>query len=399
MTTLLKLRTQTLAIGALGLGVAACAAVLGIGDRTLDTDGGPTTADGGPGGDSGPCGNTQTDTHNCGRCGHDCLGGMCTAGVCQPITLASSITPWSIAVDATSVYWTSDVDHDVRKASKIDGTSPITLMDANDPQGRVIFPFDIVLSGTSAYVSDQGSAMVLSCAVGGCGDNPQTVAAFDAGSGNATVLKLAVDSEYVYWTDGAASIWRAPKSGGGPVRLLGTYDPDDPNTPSGMSTPYALVVDTMFVYFTNDDGTVQKVPLAGGSVSKVAAGMEGSGIIALANGLLYWSQDPPTTGASGTVNSVPTTGGSLKVIATGQVNPLGLAVDANNIYWVDFGTNVNGGDGTVQMCALANCSAPTTLATNQNTPKAITVDTTAIYWTDYGSGTNDDGAVMKLALP
>src|SRR4051812_46742205 len=42
---------------------------------------------------------TQSDAKNCGKCGHDCVGGQCTAGVCQVATLVtgqaviSSIVP------------------------------------------------------------------------------------------------------------------------------------------------------------------------------------------------------------------------------------------------------------------------------------------------------------------
>ena len=32
----------------------------------------------------------SSDSHNCGRCGHDCLGAECKNGACQPILLLTS---------------------------------------------------------------------------------------------------------------------------------------------------------------------------------------------------------------------------------------------------------------------------------------------------------------------
>ena len=54
----------------------------------------------------------DTDQHNCGACKHDCLGGECSAGVCQPIQVGSYAfnlgpaepTDLAIAVDVTNVY-------------------------------------------------------------------------------------------------------------------------------------------------------------------------------------------------------------------------------------------------------------------------------------------------------
>ena len=64
---------------------------------------------------------TLYDPHNCGACGHDCLGGACDAGVCVPLpagVLASGlIAPVSVAVDATNVYFAT-VDCAILRAAK-----------------------------------------------------------------------------------------------------------------------------------------------------------------------------------------------------------------------------------------------------------------------------------------
>jgi hypothetical protein len=51
------------------------------------------------------CTSLATDPLNCGSCGHDCLGGACVAGLCQPVVLGSELTnPSAVALSDTHVY-------------------------------------------------------------------------------------------------------------------------------------------------------------------------------------------------------------------------------------------------------------------------------------------------------
>ena len=53
---------------------------------------------------AGPCPDTTTDPKNCGSCGHDCLGGACTAGQCQPNKLAVSTAAQYLVGDGAVLY-------------------------------------------------------------------------------------------------------------------------------------------------------------------------------------------------------------------------------------------------------------------------------------------------------
>jgi hypothetical protein len=307
------------------------------------------------------------------------------------------IKPWDIHVDTSSVYWTEPYDGYVMKADKTTGANPVALMSASSSNSRIFFPFYIALDGTSVFLADEGTGYILSCPTTGCGGNPTTVGVLDAGE--ATAHEIAVDSTYVYWTDTTDSVWRAPKSGAGPVQHLATYSPE---LEGGVaSVPEAIAVDSTFVFFTNDDGTIQKVALAGGTPTLFTAGpVQIAGQIAIANNSVYFTQnnDP------GTVESVPTSGGTATVLQGSQHLPAGVVADGNNIYWVNQGTAPSLNDGTVMMCPLTNCSVPTTLATGQLGPVGIAVDENAVYWTDpavvtTGSGTGEMGAVMMVAKP
>src|SRR5262249_12538358 len=87
----------------------------GGGDTSGQTTGpGASTQSAGTGGSSvsgsgggAPCtGATSSDPHNCGGCGHDCLGGACDQGVCQPVVLATTVgAPNSLVVDGEDVFW------------------------------------------------------------------------------------------------------------------------------------------------------------------------------------------------------------------------------------------------------------------------------------------------------
>lgn len=85
------------------LASSGCNGLLDIHDLPVAADTGSeaTSVDGDDGDVGAPdtCG-ASDDPHDCGACGHDCLGGACTAGVCQPIQISNQETfPNSLAVD------------------------------------------------------------------------------------------------------------------------------------------------------------------------------------------------------------------------------------------------------------------------------------------------------------
>jgi hypothetical protein len=416
-------------IALLVAGAAACQGILGISDRVLDpdlTDGGgieastgdvvvdTNVADSGAGDSSvkdsgmagetsvdGGCGDLQTSGTNCGRCGHDCLGGACDAGVCQPVALTTSNgtnrQPTDIAVDDASVYWAEPYSNGtVYKADK-NGNNAIVMFDQTAASGHVTFPFHLTVDSNSIYVADYGG-YVLSCAISGCGGNPNTLGTLNAGNSNP--IYLALGGAYVYASDNDGNVWRMPRDGGASPSSVAMYSPVLPDSGGSQSVPFELAVDTTAVYFTNGDGTVQKAPLDGGALQQLGAGpVQTAGGIALGNGVVYFTQnvDP-----GGTVNSLTTAGGgTLNVIQGGQHQPFSIAADANNLYWVTEGSNPDLHDGTVMMCPLTNCTNPIKLAGAQLDPVGIAVDSTAVYWVNnaFSAQPNESGGVYRVAKP
>ncbi|HEY1955186.1 MAG TPA: hypothetical protein VGH28_06225, partial [Polyangiaceae bacterium] len=72
-------------------------------DAPLVCDGGSTVVACG-----GQCVDIATSQSNCGACSHDCGGGMCTLGVCQPSVLEGSLSNPLFDIDATNFYFNED---------------------------------------------------------------------------------------------------------------------------------------------------------------------------------------------------------------------------------------------------------------------------------------------------
>jgi hypothetical protein len=121
---------------------------------------------------------TSDDPANCGSCNHDCLGGTCMGGQCQPITLATTSGSVGIAIDSTYIYW------------------------------------------ANAATSNSGIYKI-SKALTGAG-TPSTV---EVGASYTKVQGLASDGTYVYWTNKTAtgSVQRAlPTGTAGSLTTLAT---------------------------------------------------------------------------------------------------------------------------------------------------------------------------------
>lgn len=342
------------------------------------------------------CVDTQKDPSSCGRCGHDCGGGMCTSGVCQPVVLAMGLNgPRALYVSGGNVYWT---DHsssgDVAScpvtgctgapqtyATGLSYASGISVSAGSiffgcyggtDPDGGAAnidsamyacstsgcgmtpssltntpgAPVGVASDGTSVFWNDPAYGQILSCAVGGCGGTP-TVVAHNIGT---PWYALATDSSNVYFAGrGDGTVYSCPKAGCGsnlPTTIV-----------TGLTGPYALAVDTDTVYVT--------------------------------------TYDPNNMGTPAPVVSCPLAGCAMPtVVAANQATPSGIAADGNGVYWANE-SSATPGASTVAYCPKSGCpQGPTILASSQQGAFFVALDASFVYWTDYVAG-----QVLRVAKP
>ena len=88
------------------VGAAKRACVAGVCKPSCAASYGDCSTPKAPPGDDG-CETSLDLPKSCGGCGHDCLGGACSNGTCQPVTLATGLgAPGQIVVDQSYVHWT-----------------------------------------------------------------------------------------------------------------------------------------------------------------------------------------------------------------------------------------------------------------------------------------------------
>jgi hypothetical protein len=302
-----------------------------------------------------------------------------------------------MAVDSTSIYWTSLTNGQVLKANK-DGSSPTVL--STVPYS---LPFAMTIDDAGVYWGDNRSdGPIARCAKGGC-DSDAAALAPDV----TTAFSLALDDKNVYFAEEVVgAIGRVPKTGGTPFFIA-----------TNIGNAWAVATDNTSVFFT--DGTnIATVPTstvgvpsdtadAGTFSTLYQAANNALGLVVAADGKIYWTENNETGGA---IKSIPKTGASVaNVLASNESFPAFVAVDDANVYWTAQGVDSTPTGkyatflaGYVAMCPKAGCpnSGPIHVADGLHSPNGIAVDDTAIYFTVRGNYTDQasqptEGSIMK----
>lgn len=319
----------------------------------------------------------NSDPKNCGRCGHDCLGGGCSGGTCQPIVLAADqLAPSEIAIDATHVYFAASAGNAVLRVPLAGG--PVeTLAQDNGVSSNIAVDDGFVYYMTFFGIGGQICRVPKT---GAADAGPEVLAA----TGNYGMPFIAADDANIYWTTGrfagttqSGSLYSVAKIGGSVVKL---------NVATSAPTTSVAADDTN-IYFANAQGRMLAVSKTG-TVTLLGLSQAGATGLLADGKKVYWANsgagsikaiDKPVGGSAGTP--------AAQVLAGGQNEPLRIAKDDVAIYFT------NRGNGTIASCPLSGCAdVARVVASDQSAPVGIAVDAVAIYWGNSGNGT-----VMKVA--
>jgi hypothetical protein len=230
--------------------------------------------------------------------------------------------------------------------------------------------------------------LVAGCAKTGCCGSPTTIAADLTGAWG-----VAADDENVYFTT-PAGVFEAPV-GGGPTTALSAAGAANEIVVSGGRLFYVGSTDSnpqpaslLTIPTTGGTPTVLVSPPANGTLLSVLA-------VDCTNVYFEFYFGAPALTMS-TLGQVPVGGGPVTVLATGQtLGGLGaLAVDAANVYFLD------GQNGAVRSVPIGGGPVLTLATTSPSLPVGIAVDADNVYWTEQSQlGSPAGGTVMKLAKP
>ena len=359
------------------------------------TDGGES--DGGT--DSATCvADTMTDVKNCGRCGHSCLGGACTAGVCQAVELGSiTDAPMRNVVvsdqhvfASTSINLTTQVGG-IWRLSKTGGApelySSIRYSEAMAVFGDKLY---FVVDDNPANGTDQFGGFY-SCPL--TGPAPCTPTLITATTNSRSIT---VDKNRVLYGDDLAG------------KGLMAYTPPGPPTVfrDGFGFSGNSVVDgdiafyTATIFASPQRAKVFEIFADGGVLERYAyenPNADDGQLIGDTNSLYFTAYDfSGTTG--GVVRRIPRSGGApCDFGGSGNKRPYGIYVDGTRIYWSNQGDGPDEPytNGSIASCEQAGCCAtPQVMWTGNGQPSGVAGDADAIYFVTKGKG-----SIWRIAKP
>jgi hypothetical protein len=322
----------------------------------------------------------NTDSKNCGACGHDCMGGECSGGVCSPLVLVTGLAnePWFVAADdAGNVYWSDTVPEVlgcIDGCAEAGATTVLNDLGTAGPTGVPIVIAENEVCGSLAppslyYFGKDTTVLVQQPPIG----ESRLIGGFFG----VVSAEAASGSYAITCSNEGVNAWNITN-----CSALTMIPIASTATCAGVAT------DGVTVYWSDQDAeTVSSAPIGDGATATLFSGSTGSapGPVILVGDTLYF-----TLHGDGMVESIDrsTLGATEFASLTGSA-PNQLAADLDKLYWTD---NVG-----VAWCPLdAGCPSgtPHRLASVKGA-FGVAVDSRAVYFSVQGP----PNQVMRIVKP
>jgi hypothetical protein len=356
-----------------------------------------------------PCTDITADPHNCGACGHDCLGGACATSVCQPFALGTTsednnvddlqLSQGKIYAVAESPYVDSQSSahlFDIWQADPNTPGTPVKILGAPTP---AIDAQGCIMGGALFWAEGNSTpGSILSCTLSSC-----------AGTSKPIVTGINSFVEYGPYCDQAANqivwvetdvngysetVYRAPATGANPQPITSWQTVK----PTGSSSwQWEIAPSTVYssgnpdrIYYELEDYTANTGTLY--YISTVSPNTSGVPLVTLPgvfDAFVLGSQTTavfsmfPSGNDSGPEEAwaAPLPNGVVSG-APPVFNPSGGAagvVDTTTFYGLVWGSSSIPVDAYFK-CALPTCLNPVIIARGQSGASSFVQDTTAVYW-------------------
>ncbi len=317
------------------------------------------------------------DPINCGRCGHDCFGGKCTAGTCTPVAIAlGEAFADNLAEDATSLYWSRVENNKVaqrqlRTIAKSGGVATSLTT------GQLIDV--LVLGGPAIYVvreDNLGQTLYMEPKLGGA---PEQLVVTDT-----TLAGLAADDTAAYVLrpnpNGVSFVGYRIVHGGSPA----------PWGPATLDIASGRVDDSN--YFGDNGTTVFRLPKTGMGATTNVVSVTTQMLAAIAisdDELVYARSDVNTIRATSKLGA----NGKGDRLVAGAVRLVGQSFDDRTFvargHWLAWAESAS-----LYACDLTMCEATRTRLVDHGLITSIAIAEGRVYFTD-----SQSAGVYAVALP
>src|SRR5438105_1464911 len=245
---------------------------------------------------------------------------------------------YGMVFDSSYVYWANYSDGVIKRATLAGANPSLVNNAAMYTNALVIDP-----GGTNLYYHAYPNTSL------GRVPTAETGNTTFANASSINGENLAIDSNYLYWTD----------YGEGTVNQVPLDATPLPATPTNIATdeigPLAPFVTSSTIYWVQPgfDGALRYAALASPSAASLNTSPLVSPASVLGDANDAWVLAVREADADGRLHKIPASGGAPVIVAQGLFQPSSITMDAGHIYWTNNNTMQSDGtrnsDGTIMM--------------------------------------------------